>query len=182
MKKLVYLLFMSFLLLMSSCDKDDDTVVSGESLAQTTWKATYTFYNSFENSEYVYHYVLQFSTESSGTYADQDDAHASLKNFGYSIDKKIMNFRGFYSGDWTIMDVSEGRITLRHSDGGKDQQISRTEHYRPRDTDCCRAPACLHHMLSKVSKKFIHQRFLHGLNLLSQVRLHLCVDKVLVIL
>ena len=114
MKKATYLLLVSLILLLSSCDKDDDTVsVSGESLAQTTWKATYTFYNSFENSEYVYHYVLQFSTESSGTYADQDDAHASLKNFGYSIDKKIMNFRGFYSGDWTIMDASEGRITLQ---------------------------------------------------------------------
>ncbi len=114
MKKIVYLLLVSFMLLMSSCDNDDDYTVSGKSLAQTTWKATCTIYNSSENNEFVYHYMLQFLTDTNGTYANLEDPYTySLEKFSYDINKRIITFHGFFEGNWTIMDASKGKITLQ---------------------------------------------------------------------
>ena len=110
MKKILFAM-VALLPLITGCSKDEDNALD---LYQTVWNGELTAYDASEEYSGVTEtFVLEFISETEGTYALQGLDFKQL--FRYTLTGSILSIKGSVtvSGDWHIVSHSKNEITLQ---------------------------------------------------------------------
>lgn len=114
MRKITSLLLAFIISFLVGCEDESELNISSKDLVQTTWTGVESVYSN-EDVIGNTNFILQFLTQSEGTYIFVDDSGEPYGNgkFWYKIDRQIMTFEGAIVGNWTIMENSKDQIVLQ---------------------------------------------------------------------
>lgn len=118
MKRLLFLsTLLASLTLCAACSDDDDLSLemTAADLEQTTWNAHKIAYDGQGDIVNELFYILEFQTDETGklTEMNADGEYLRTSNFYYTVDRKLIQFQGALTLNWTVTERTKHKIVMQ---------------------------------------------------------------------